>query len=116
MKAAGDGLTLRRISAAELLAIRRSVMEMELADELERCMVGNAMVLAACCMEDGQAAFESGQAAMSRLTAQEMERLLRRIAEADGAAARPAAESWEDGGSAGFDEARFLRLKEGGRE
>lgn len=112
MSGTRDGLRLRRLSAAELLEIRRRVSAEEAADELERCMRGNAMVLAVCCVkEDGCPAFESGQAVLERLTAPEMERLLRRIAEGD--TADGAARSQEGAGNGSFDEERFLRLKGG---
>lgn len=114
MSGTRDGLRLRRLSAAELLEIRRRVSAEEAEDELERCMRGNAMVLAACCVkEDGCPAFESGQAALERLTAPEMERLLRRIAEGDGEAAGSTVRSQEGAGNGSFDEERFLRLKGG---
>lgn len=109
-----DGLSLRRLSAAELLRIRREVNAMELTDEPERCLMGNAMVLAHCCVaEDGAAAFESGQAVLETLTAPEMERLLRRLRSGEGESARPAEHAIESAGNGSFDEARFLRLKEG---
>lgn len=114
MSGTRDGLRLRRLSAAELLEIRRRVSAEEAEDELERCMRGNAMVLAACCVkEDGCPAFESGQAALERLTAPEMERLLRRLRSGEGESARPAEHAIESAGNGSFDEARFLRLKEG---
>ena len=106
------GYQLRRLSAAKLLAIHRKVMAMESADELERSLVGNAMGLAAVCERDGRPAFEDGQAVLDRLTAPEMESLLRRAAERQ----QGGEESVQQDGatSAQFDEERFLRMKEGG--
>lgn len=108
-----DGLSLRRLSAAELLEIRREVNAMELTDELERGIVGNAMVLAHCCEESGRRAFESGQAALECLTAAEMERLLCRLRDGESGNALPVELPQESAGNDGFDEAHFLRLKEG---
>lgn len=76
------GFQLQRLSAASLLAIHREVSAMGLTDDLERSLVGNAMVLAAVCVENGRPAFQSGQAVLDRLTAPEMEQLLRRLGRA----------------------------------
>lgn len=113
MRAVWDGCDLRQLSAARLLAIRREVMAMGLTDELERSLVGNAMVLAACCEEDGRPVFADGQAVLDRLTAPQMERLLRRLTAKEQESA--CGEELQDGTrNEHFDEERFLRLKESG--
>ena len=113
MTAEWGGCSLREPSAALLLAIRREVAGMGLADELEESLVGNALVLAACCEQDGRPVFADGQAVLDRLSAPQMELLLRRLTAWTGEAVEP---SWQQEGTKNehFDEGRFLRMKEGG--
>ncbi len=115
MTAGQGGWKLRRLSAAELLAIHREVSAMDPADALERSLVGNAAVLAAVCEEEGRPVFPSGQAVLERLTAPEMEELLKRLEKRQQGAAE-CAEALQDGAKNGnFDEKRFLQMKEDGR-
>ena len=113
MMTAQGGFELRPLSASRLLTIRREVLAMELADELERSLVGNALVLAACCEKDGRPVFADGQAVLNRLTAPQMEQLLRKLTEQE--KRTPAAVTAQQDGAMNesFDEERFLRMKEG---
>lgn len=102
---------MRSLTAAELLAIRREIMAMETDDEAERCMMGNAMVIAACCEREGERVFADGQTVLHRLTAAEMERLIETLRQEE----RAAAETWqqrEGTVNGSFDEERFRRLRE----
>ena len=65
----------------------------------------NARVLAECCFCQGEPVFASGEEVLERLTAREMETLLRPLAEG---CAPVAAEA-----NPAFDSARFRRLQEG---
>ncbi len=108
------GFQLQRLSAASLLAIHREVSAMGLTDDLERSLVGNAMVLAAVCVENGRPAFQSGQAVLDRLTASEMEALLRRLEKQQQGTAERSEESGDMAENESFDEEKFLRMKEDG--
>ncbi|MGM9619324.1 MAG: hypothetical protein ACI3W8_05785 [Oscillospiraceae bacterium] len=117
MSARQDGWSvpeMRLLPASRLLAIRREVAAMGLEDALEQSLYGNAMVLAACCVENGREVFADGQAVLDRLTAAQMERLLRLYAEKDRQACPTETEDAERAANSGFDEERFLRLKEDG--
>lgn len=114
MMASQGGWQMRKLRAAELLAIHREVSAMKLADELERSLVGNAMVLAAVCEEDGRPVFQSGQAVLDRLTASEMELLLRRLEKQRQGAVETSAGIQDGAKNESFDEERFLRMKESG--
>ena len=85
---------------------------MGLADELERSLVGNAMVLAAVCEEEGRPVFESGQAVLNCLTAPEMEGLLRRLEKRQQRTVELSAAVQDGSKNENFDEERFLRMKE----
>ena len=70
---------LRPPTAWRLLEIWRGTRE--LAEEpLERALLCNAQVLAESCLRQGKPVFPDGAAVLTRLTAGEMETLLRRLA------------------------------------
>ena len=102
---------MRPLSAREVLEIRRAALAAEGYDETERCLLGNAMVLAACCVGENGAVFADGQAVLSRLTPAQMERLLTRFLAQNEAEASGEAPRTETRNPA-FDEARFRTLKE----
>lgn len=93
---------LRPLCAGQLLSIWRETREAA-EDPLERTLLCNARVLAACCRRDGAAVFEDEAAVLRELTGREMERLLRRLAGEAGAAPEE---------NPAFDEARFQALRE----
>ena len=62
---------LRLLSAYELLCIRREAAAMECADDGERSLWCNALVLASCCDE-----FSDARDVLTRLSARQMERCL----------------------------------------
>lgn len=70
---------LRPPTAWRLLEIWRGTRD--LAEEpLERALLCNAQVLAESCLYQGAPVFDDGAAVLARLTAGEMEALLRRLA------------------------------------
>lgn len=93
---------LRPLSAGALLALWRACREVA-EDPLERTVLCNARVLAACCFFGGEAAFPDEMAVLERLTPREMETLLRQLAEGGG----PGREE-----NPAFDPARFQELEE----
>jgi len=95
---------LRQLTALRLLTIWRECGEAA-EEPMERALLCNARVLAECCFCQGEPAFESGEEVLERLTAREMETLLRQLA--DGCAPVTAGEN------PAFDPARFQRLREG---
>ncbi|HJB32579.1 MAG TPA: hypothetical protein H9781_11130 [Candidatus Oscillibacter excrementavium] len=96
---------LRPPTAWRLLEIWRGTRE--LAEEpLERALLCNAQVLAESCLRQGAPVFDDGAAVLTRLTAGEMETLLRRLA-GEGTSPVPAAVNRD------FDQGRFQALKEG---
>ena len=94
---------LRPLSAARLLALWRDCREAA-DDPLERTLLCNARVLAACCYREGAPAFADEEEVLTTFTGRQMERLLERLASqtepADPAAMNPA-----------FDAARFDALQ-----
>ena len=96
---------LRPPTAARLLTIWRTCREMA-DDPLERVLLCNAQVLAESCLYQGAPVFDDGAAVLARLTAGEMEALLRRLAGEEPSPA-PAAVNRD------FDQTRFQALKEG---
>ena len=96
---------LRPPTAWRLLEIWRGTRE--LAEEpLERALLCNPQVLAESCLRQGKPVFPDGAAVLTRLTAGEMETLLRRLAGEEPFPA-PAAVNRD------FDQDRFQALKEG---
>ena len=96
---------LRPLTASQLLEIWRQGREAA-DDPLERALLCNARVLAACCYRQGERAFADEQAVLSALTGRQMESLLIRLTEGRPSAAPAAA-------NPGFDEGRFDALQEG---
>ena len=96
---------LRPPTAWRLLEIWRGTRE--LAEEpLERALLCNAQVLAESCLYRGAPVFSNGEDVLARLTAGEMEVLLRRLAGEETAPAPAAVNT-------AFDQARFHTLREG---
>ena len=95
---------LRQLTALRLLTIWRECGETA-EEPMERALLCNARVLAECCFCQGEPVFLSGEEVLERLTAREMETLLRQLA--DGGAPGTAGEN------PAFDPARFQRLREG---
>ena len=95
---------LRQLTAIRLLTIWQECGEAA-EEPMERALLCNARVLAECCFCQGEPVFESGEDVLERLTAREMEMLLRQLA--DGCAPVAAGEN------PAFDSARFRRLQEG---
>ena len=95
---------LRQLTALRLLTIWWECGEAA-EEPMERALLCNARVLAECCFCQGEPVFASGEEVLERLTAREMETLLRQLAEG---CAPVAAEE-----NPAFDSARFRRLQEG---
>lgn len=95
---------LRQLTALRLLTIWRECGEAA-EEPMERALLCNARVLAESCFCQGEPVFLSGEEVLDRLTAREMETLLRQLA--DGGAPGTAGEN------PAFDPARFQRLREG---
>ncbi|MCI8481168.1 MAG: hypothetical protein HFG08_09930 [Oscillibacter sp.] len=96
---------LRPLTAGRLLSLWQACRE-ETEDPLERALLCNAGILAACCFFRGEPVFRDRQAVLEGLTGRQMETLLRRLSGEDGPAApgevNPA-----------FDQGRFDALKKG---
>ena len=95
---------LRQLTAIRLLTIWQECGEAA-EEPMVRALLCNARVLAECCFCQGEPVFASGEEVLERLTAREMETLLRQLAEG---CAPVAAEE-----NPAFDSARFRRLQEG---
>lgn len=78
---------LRPLTAGQLLELWRESREAT-EDGLERTLLCNARVLAACCFFQGEPVYGDGMEVLSDLTGRQMEILLLRLAEG-GAAAPP---------------------------
>lgn len=96
---------LRPLTAGRLLSLWQACRE-ETEDPLERVLLCNAGILAACCFSRGEPAFRDRQAVLDGLTGRQMETLLRRLSGEDGAAAPEAV-------NPAFDRDRFDALKKG---
>lgn len=99
-----DGL--RPLTAGRLLELWQGCREVE--DPLERVLRCNGTILSECCLFQGERVYGSYTEALDDLTGQEMEGLLRRLAEGGGQRRPP-----ESGGAEvnpGFDMARFAAL------
>ena len=70
---------LRPLSPARLLALWRDCREAA-DDPLERTLLCNARVLAACCYREGAPAFADEEEVLTTLTGRQMERLVERLA------------------------------------
>ena len=101
---------MRVVTAWELLALRREIAARPCADERERALFSNAALLAKCLTHRGEAVFADAEDVLRALGAGEINDLVERYARVDGIAAPEPSEEE----NAGFDMARFLRLKEGG--
>ena len=95
---------LRPLTAGRLLALWREVREAA-EDPLERTVLCNARIAAACCFFRGEPVFEDERAVLAALTGRQLERLLLRLAEAE-----PGPEGT---GNPSFDHGRFEALREG---
>ena len=95
---------LRPLTAGRLLELWQEAREAA-EDPLERTILCNARIAAACCFAGGEPAFEDERAVLAALTGRQLEGLLRRISEA---------ESGREGtGNPSFDQERFEALREG---
>ena len=74
---------LRPLTAGRLLSLWQACRE-ETEDPLERALLCNAGILAACCFFRGEPVFRDRQAVLEGLTGRQMETLLRRIPERTG--------------------------------
>ena len=95
---------LRPMTAGQLLPLWQSCRQ-EAEDPLERTLLCNARILAACCFFQGEAVFPDGEAVLSVLTGRQMEQLLRRLAGEE-----PAVPSSMN---PDFDQGRFDALRKG---
>ena len=94
---------LRPLTAGRLLALWRQCREY--GDPLERVLVCNGRILAACCFFRGEPVFEDERAVLAALTGRQLERLLRQLSEAE--------PRREGTGNPSFDQRRFEALREG---
>lgn len=102
--------TMERLSAWELLRLRRETSVPEDADEAERALWLNAALLARCLRtEDGT--FSGAEAVLRTLGAGEINDLVARYARLD----RAEDPERQEGVNAGFDEARWRALREEAR-
>lgn len=95
---------LRPLTAGRLLELWQAAREAA-EDPLERTLLCNASVLAACCFHRGEPVFSDAAAVLAALTGRQIETLLLRLAETDS----PGAET----GNPAFDQSRFDALREG---
>ena len=93
---------LKHLSAFQILEIWKE-SGLRTKDPLERSLLCNAMVLAACCFSGGEPVFQDEFAVLKNLSGRKMERLLRRISEED----RPKRQTVNPQ----FDMGRFKRLE-----
>ena len=73
---------LRPLTAGRLLELWKASRDIE--DPLERVLVCNVRILMECCRFRGERVYSGEQEALAELTGQEIERLLRRLAEGGG--------------------------------
>ena len=105
-KKAGKTPKLRLLSAYEILCIRREAAAMECADDGERSLWCNALVLAACCNE-----FSDAQDVLTRLSARQMERYLLALLREEESVVGEVLRGEENDS---FDEERFRAMREEG--
>ena len=92
---------LRPLRAGELMELWKRCCA-EAQDPLERVLLCNARILAACCFCQGEAVYDTEESVLKDLTARQMERLLRRLAD-----------EGERPENTAFDEEKFQAMKEG---
>lgn len=96
---------LRPLTAGKLLQLRHDPLLDQCTPE-EAGLVGNALVVAACCLREGQVVFQNGQEVLEQLTAEEIEGFIRAIAAGE---TRPPQQT-HAAENAGFDLSRFSRM------
>lgn len=102
---------LRKLSAWELLTIRREAAGRDCADEGERAVFANGALLARSLTREGEPAFADAEAVLNALGAGELNRLVAEYAVLDGGTG-----AWYSSGENGsFDLERFERMKKGRR-
>lgn len=87
----GETYELRILSAHEVLALRHELTECESADEVQRALRGNAILLARALYRDGESVFNSAEELLDTLSVGEINALVGQYAVLDGAA-NPSAE------------------------
>ncbi len=95
---------LRPLTAGRLLELWRETREAA-EDPLERTVLCNARIAAACCFSGGEPVFADARAVLAALTGRQLGRLLRQLSEAEA--------SPEETGNPSFDHRRFEALREG---
>ena len=95
---------LRPLTAGQLLELWRETREAA-EDPLERTVLCNARIAAACCFAGGEPVFEDEGSVLAALTGRQLERLLRQLSEAES--------DREGTGTPSFDQRRFEALREG---
>lgn len=99
---------LRPLTAGRLLELWKASREIE--DPLERVLVCNVRILMECCRFQGERVYGGEQEALADLTGQEIDRLLRRLAEGGGSlGCRPQEDAPVENPE--FDAARFEALR-----
>jgi len=98
---------LKTLPAARILELWRDSREI---DPLERALLCNAAILAACCLKEGEPVYMSAGDVLGDLTGGEMERLLARLAEGGGEVGQRMESA---GGNPAFDASRFEELEKG---
>lgn len=92
------------LTAGRLLELWKEARGIE--DPLERVLTCNVRILMECCRFQGQRVYGGEAEALADLTAREMDRLLKRLAEGGGPLDRPSGED-----NPNFDTARFQALR-----
>lgn len=100
---------LRKLTAWELLTLRRAAARHVCEDERERALYANAAVLAASLRREGAVIFPDAETVLRAFSAGEVNALTEQYAALDGGSAE-----FSGGENAAFDPERFRRLKEGG--
>ena len=100
---------LRPLPAGQVLEFWRNSRK-EARDPVERALLCNAAILAACCLKEGEPVYMSAGDVLGDLTGGEMERLLARRAEGGGEVGQRMESA---GGNPAFDASRFEELEKG---
>lgn len=87
----GETCELRILSAREVLALRHELAECEIADEAQRALQGNAVLLSRALYRGGESVFNSAEELLDTLSVGEVNALIGRYAVLDGAV-NPSAE------------------------